>query len=193
MGSYLKEAQKKQIYDNYTQTQALFTGNKDCPVTRSISMEEVVEILNDAASSGRAQQPAIDLLRMMLEEQWCITASVHRGGFGGIAGDADPEPHISLAVGNGNYHLRLADEKYSNLYDISGPNLQLSKGKEIEHKRTNPPAESQVDALVRQYHITEKQALAAISKYNREQREPQGGQAMTMEYICTKWLPAQRS
>ena len=193
MGSYLKEADKKTIYANYKQTQALFKGNAGTPVTRQVSQENVVEMLDNGASSGRAQRPARELLRMMLEQEWCITAGVHCGGIGGVAGDADPNPHISLAVGNGNYHLRLVDEEYSTVFDISGPNLPLSEGKEMEYKRNNLPAESRVEELQRRYGITEKQALAAIGKYKREQVNPEGGQAMTMETICKVWLPKQRS
>lgn len=163
-----------EVLSSYSQNQAYFGGNQNVPVLTRISRREAVELLNNATSNGPVAAPATDLLNLMRNHSWCITAGVHAGGLGGAAGGADPETHISVSVNGAGYHLRVAlKKKMWVLWDITGPALgavggiRLSGGKQAAAQRNAAPVLTGIDEMQRDFALSEDEALRAFAHFRK--------------------------
>ncbi len=175
MSYKLNKAGIADVVARYSQTQAYFPGNDNVPILKSIKPQEAVELLNNATSNGPVAAPATDLLNLMREHAWCITAGVHAGGLGGAAGGADPHTHISLSVNGAGYHLRVTlKNKMWVLWDITGPgagmagHIRLSDGKNAAAARNAVPVTTGIDDMQRDFALNNRDALRAFAHYQRE-------------------------
>lgn len=94
------------IMDQHSQTVAMFPGNANTPITRVFGLRELAAAIVHRGYSG-TQKDFAALMNEMETNAWCVAAWVHKGGLGGAAGGADPEPHITLMVGGTGYHVRV--------------------------------------------------------------------------------------
>ncbi|CAD5201035.1 hypothetical protein [Pseudomonas sp. FEN] len=184
------------VIGRYNQTVPLFPGNAQVPILKTIDQRGLVELLNNATTNEPVADPATDLLNLMINHSWCITAGVHRGGLGGAAGGADPEPHISLSVNAVGYHLRVKlKAKTWVLWDITGPTppaagaIRLSKGKQAAADRNAAPVVSAIDTMRINYGLTEREALRAY--VHMQKHIANGGNDITAP-TAAKWVINQR-
>lgn len=161
----------KQVLGNYNQYQAYFPGNDRVPIIAPISRDDLVNLLNNATTNKPVAGAATDLLNLMLERDWCITAGVHAGGLGGEAGGADPEPHISLSVNQTGFHLRVSlKQRMWVLWDITGPltaGVRRSAGKAVAARRDEPPVLNGIEQMALEFSLSDADALRAFA-YQRK-------------------------
>lgn len=184
------------VIATYNQTVPLFAGNETVPILKSFDQRALVDLLNNATTNDPVAEPATDLLNLMTNHSWCITAGVHRGGRGGAGGGADPEPHITLSVNAVGYHLRVTlKAKAWVLWDITGPAagaagaVRLSKGKQAAADRNAAPVVSAIETMRIDHGLTEREALRAYVHMNKH--IVSGGRDVTAP-TAAKWVIDQR-
>lgn len=161
------------------QTQAVFHGNANTPVTE-VSHEQLFEGLHRARMGrGPLARDAKRLIRQLEGgEPWQMTAGIHSGGLGNPEAGVHPDqrPHISMSSAGTGFHLRMTRQGTGRKKNKPQRIMQITaRGDESfgglrgrgAYGRTDAQRPSQVQELMDNEGLSEKEALNTVSRLNR--------------------------
>jgi len=103
--------------------QARFHGNERTRIEAEMSESRLIRLFRTFGNPHGVGGQVRELVAILAQGQWHITASVHRGGLGGAAGGADPRNHITLSTG---HHIRFGT---GGIVEITGPGIEPIAGR----------------------------------------------------------------